>query len=137
MRLLNIRGRWITKNVSKYVIDWDGLSKSKIQFRVKQFLKPHWHGHICFEEFPVYGTMLRVDLLNATMRIAVEVQGQQHSSFHYFHNGQPFQYLAGIKNDMQKMEWLQKNGFKLIEVNFDEIDKLSRKFFKEKFGVDL
>lgn len=137
MRLYNIRGRLVSKNVSRCIIKWDGESKSNLQFRVKQFLKPFWCGHICYEEFPVYGTLLKVDILNATLRIAVEVQGPQHECFHYFHNEQPFQYLASIKNDVKKREWLIRNEFHFIEINYDEIDLLTREFFKEKFDVTL
>ena len=137
MKLLNIRGKMQTKNVSPYLISWDGPSKSKIQFRVKQFFKPFWIGSICYEEFPVYGTQLRVDLLNATYRIAIEVQGPQHNEFHYFHNKEPNNYLASVKRDMQKLEWLERNEFSFIEINHDEIDLMSREFFKEKFGLVL
>jgi hypothetical protein len=137
MRLLNVRGRLVNKNVSRFAIDWNGESKSHLQFRVKQFLKPFWCGHIVYEEFPVYGTLLKVDILNATLRIAVEVQGPQHQRFHYFHGGRPFDYLAGIKRDFVKLEWLEKNNFKLIEVMDKEVDILSREFFADKFQIDL
>lgn len=132
-----MRGKLVHKNVSKYLIKWGGKSKSNIQFQTKQFLKTYWLGCICYEEFPVYGTRLQVDILNATLRIAIEVNGPQHSQFHYFHNKQPFNYLAGVKNDVAKMKWLELNQFKLIEINFDEVDKLSKNFFKEKFDVIL
>lgn len=137
MRLYNIRGKLVNKNVSRQLIKWDGKSGSIIQFRVKQFLKQYWRGHVVYEEFPVYGSLLRVDILNASYRIAIEVQGEQHTKFHYFHGGQPMNYLEGIKRDVKKQEWLEKNNFKLVEINYDEIDKLSPAFFLEKFNVAL
>lgn len=137
MRLLNVRGRLAKKNVSRFLIRWDGPSKSQLQFRVKQFLKPYWQGHVVYEEFPVYGTLLKVDILNATLRVAIEVQGPQHSQFHYFHNKQPLAYLDGIKKDVAKQEWLERNSFRFIEINYDEIDNLSRQFFFDKFGLAL
>jgi hypothetical protein len=127
----------MSKNVAPYLIVWDGPSKSKIQFRVKQFLKPFWRGHICYEEFPVYGTLLKVDLLNATLRVSIEVQGPQHTEYHWFHNRQPFNYLDSIKKDVKKQEWLERNDFRFIEINYDEIDTLTRDFFREKFGLVL
>lgn len=137
MRLLNVKGRLVTKSVSKYAIKWNSPSKSLIQFKVKQFLKPYWSGCIVYEEFPVYGTLLKVDILNATLRIAIEVNGPQHSEFHYFHNNNPSEYLQGVKRDIIKVEWLEKNHFKLIEINWDEIDSLSKSFFKERFDLTL
>jgi len=137
MRLKNIYGNLVTKNVSKYIIKWDGKSRSHLQFKVKQFLKPYWRGLIVYEEFPVYGSKLKVDILNATLRIAVEVNGPQHDEFHYFHGGSPNAYLQSIGRDYQKSEWLETNGFVFVEINWDEVELLSSKFFKDKFGVTL
>jgi hypothetical protein len=137
MRLLNVKGNLVTKNVSKYLIDWDAPSKSQLQFRVKQFFKPYWLGAICYEEFPVYGTQLKVDLLNATMRIAVEINGPQHYKFHYFHNKNPQLYLDAVKNDLKKSDWLLANEFKIIEINFKEVDALTPDYIKEKFDLSL
>lgn len=137
MRLYGINGKLIDKNVNKYVIKWDKPSRSIIQFKVKQFLKPYWSSLIVYEEFPVYQTLLKVDLLNATLKIAIEVNGPQHNEFHYFHNKNPNNYLKGFKNDVIKSEWLAKNGFKLIEINHNEINLLSKTFFLEKFSLSL
>jgi len=137
MKLYNVKGKLVSKNVSKNIIDWDKPAKSKPQTQVKAFLKPFWKGYIVYEEFPVYGTQLRVDILNASLKIAIEVNGPQHNRFHFFHNGQPLNYLKGLTNDHDKSEWLERNGFTLIEINTDEVDTLSKEFFKEKFGVTL
>jgi len=138
MPLFNVYGKLVKKNVNKHLIKWDGKSRSKLQYQVKQFLKPHWKNHICYEEFPAYGCKLKVDILNATLRIAVEINGPQHSKFNpFFHNNSRTQFFHGIQRDMRKREWLEKNDFQLIEINEDEIPKLSRDFIKEKFGVDI
>jgi hypothetical protein len=138
MRLYGINGKLINKNVNKYTLKWDKKSRSIIQFKVKQFLKPFWIGQILYEEFPVYGSLLKVDILNATLKIAIEVNGNQHSAFNpFFHNNDPNRYLKGYKNDVKKSEWLAKNDFKLIEINEDEINLLSKQFFLEKFNLVL
>ena len=137
MRLFNIKGKLVTKNVSKYLINWNKKCKSQIQLDTKQFLKPYWFPCIVYEEFPVYGSLLKVDILNATLKIAVEVNGTQHSEFHYFHNHNPQEYLNGVKRDIQKVTWLESNGFKLVEINWDEVPLLSKEFFKSKFNIDL
>lgn len=137
MKLFNVKGQLVTKNVSRQAIKWNGESKSKLQFQTKQFLKPFWSGFICYEEFPVYGTRLKVDLLNASLRIAIEVNGPQHSEFHYFHNKNPALYLNSYLFDAQKIKWLNLNKFKYVEINFDEVPLLSKEFFREKFGIIL
>ena len=87
MKLYDISGKLRYKSVQKYRIKWDGKCRSNLQYDVKQFFKTYWSGQICYEEFPVYGTRMKVDLINMTKRIAVEVQGAQHDSFNkFFHN---------------------------------------------------
>ncbi len=136
MRLLNINGKLINKNVSKFRIKWNGKSASKIQFRTKQFLKRYWENHIVYEEFPVYGTKLRVDIINFTKKIAIEVNGGQHYNYNkFFHANSRVNYLNSIKRDWQKTEWLEMNNFKLIELIEPDIDNLSLDFIEDKFEI--
>ena len=138
MRLLNINGRLQKKSVSKYLINWNKKSRSKVQFKTKKFLEPFWKGHIVYEEFPVYGSRMTVDILNATKKLAVEVQGKQHGEFNkFFHSNSRLKYLEGIKRDIKKAEWLENNGFILLEIEEDEVDSLSLEFFLEKFGMSI
>ena len=62
MRLLDVKGNLRNKAVSKYIIDWDEPSRSKLQFRAKKFFEPYWSAHIVYEEFPVYGSRMRAEL---------------------------------------------------------------------------
>jgi hypothetical protein len=137
VRLYNVKGKLQSKIVTRYLIDWGKKSRSKIQFKVKQFLKSYWENHVVYEEFPVYGTRMKVDILNATKKIAVEVNGRQHSSFNsFFHNNSRANYLSSIKRDVKKAEWLEKNGFTLIEIEQDEVNQLSEDFIV-KNGIKL
>tara|TARA_Y100000310_G_scaffold38516_1_gene36098 strand:+ start:1097 stop:1513 length:417 start_codon:yes stop_codon:yes gene_type:complete len=137
MRLYNTKGKLQSKLVTRFLIDWDKKSRSKIQFKVKQFLKAYWENHIVYEEFPVYGTRMKVDILNATKKIAVEVNGRQHSSFNtFFHNNSRAKYLASIKRDVEKRKWLEKNGFTLVEIEEHEVKHLSEEFIV-KNGIKL
>ena len=138
MRLYNIYGRLENKSVNKYLIKWDGKSRSKLQFDVKQFLKRYWKSCIVYEEYPVYGSRMKVDILNATKKIAVEVNGAQHGNFNkFFHANSRVNYLKSINRDFKKLEWLEQNNYNLIEINHDEVESLSKEFFKNKFKVDL
>ena len=115
MRLLNINGKLVNKNVRKSLINWQGKSRSKLQLEFKNFFYLFWRNHIVYEEFPVYGTMLKVDFLNTTKRIAVEIQGNQHESFNkFFHENSRLKYLQSIKRDVQKVKWLEMNNFRDI-----------------------
>ena len=123
------------KNLNKYLINWDGKSKSKLQKEIKNFLKEYWQHHVVFEEFPVVGTRLSLDFFNANKRIAVEVQGQQHVKFvKFFHGGYENNYLDQLKRDQQKMQFCEINEIKLAEIYYN--DKIEKKLFK-KFDIDL
>lgn len=138
MKLLNIYGRLVNKNVNRYRIDWDKKSRSKLQTSVKEFLYPYWKNMIVYEEFPVYGSKMKVDFLNASLRIAIEVNGAQHGSFNkFFHNNSRSKYLASIGRDYDKYIWLTKNNFKVIEIEQDEVPNLTKKFILEKFSIEI
>jgi hypothetical protein len=137
MRLYSVTGRLVNKNVSKYLIDWDKKSRSKIQFKIKQFLKEHWENHMVYEEFPVYGTRLKVDILNATKKIAIEVNGNQHTSFNKFFHKTRGNFLRSLQRDHKKLEWLKVNDFELIEIEEKEVPLVNYEFIKDKFGVKI
>ena len=121
--------------VKKYIIDWEAKSKSKIQFKAKQFLEKYWKHHVVFEEFPVAGTLLTIDFYNATKKIAVEVQGGQHRRYvPFFHNNYKNNYIDQLRRDKDKREFCEINDIALIEVY--DTDKISKRLFK-KYNIEL
>ena len=138
MKLYDIKGRLVNKSVTKYRIRWDGECRSNFQYEVKQFFKKFWYGQICYEEFPVYGTRMKVDLINMTKRIAVEVQGAQHEQFNkFFHNNSRANYLKSITRDHDKIVWLENNNFKILEIFEADLASLSKKYIFDKFEVSI
>ena len=138
MKLYDISGKLKYKSVQKYRIKWDAECRSNLQYEVKQFFKAHWMGQICYEEFPVYGTRMKVDMINMTKRIAVEVQGAQHDSFNkFFHNNSRANYLSSIKRDYDKRVWLESNDFKVLEVFEEDLPSLSKKYIMQKFEISI
>jgi hypothetical protein len=138
MRLYSVNGKLVNKNVSRYLVDWDKSSRSKIQFNIKKFFEQYWKSHIVYEEFPVYGSLMKVDLLNATKKIAIEVNGEQHENFNeFFHANSRINYLQSIKRDCKKAEWLEKNNFKFIELYQKDLKNLSPNFFLENFDINI
>ena len=138
MKLYNVYGKVVSKNVSQYLVKWEASSRSKVQFNTKQFLKKYWKNHIVYEEFPVFGSRLKVDIVNATLKIAVEVHGKQHSAYNkFFHGDSRLNYLKSIKRDVAKEKWLSLNEFHLIEIYENEVKDLSEQFFKDKFNINI
>ena len=138
MKLYDIKGRLVNKSVTKYRIKWDAECRSNFQFEVKQFFKTYWYGQICYEEFPVYGTRMKVDLINMTKRIAVEVQGAKNYKFNnFFHNNSRAIYLRSITRDYEKRTWLESNKFKILEIIDEDLPLLSRSYIQEKFEINI
>ena len=121
--------------VQKYNIDWEGSSKSKFQKSVKDFLFEFWGRQVVFEEFPIAGTRMTFDFYNANKKIAIEVQGGQHTKYvPFFHGGYKNNYLMQLKRDHQKHDFCELDDIKLVEIY--EKDKLSLDFFK-KLDISL
>ena len=133
-KTLNGNQRTISK-AHKYIVDWEGKSRSKIQFKVKAFLKEFWEKKIVFEEFPVAGTRLSFDLFNASEKIAIEVQGEQHTKYvPFFHGKNKYNYLNQLFRDKEKYDFCKLNDIQLVEIYYS--DEITKKLFKEQ-GVTL
>jgi hypothetical protein len=138
LKLYDVYGRARSRKVTKYLIDWDKKSRSKLQFNVKQFLRSYWKNHIVYEEFPVYGTRLKVDIVNMTKKIAIEVQGSQHETFNkFFHDNSRAKYLASIKRDAKKAEWLALNDFVIMYIYEKDVPNLSLDFFVDVYDHSI
>jgi len=139
MRLYTLNGKTpIYKNVNKYLINWESKSRSKLQKKVKDFLFTVWSNSVVYEEFPVYGTKMKVDFLNATSKLAIEVNGDQHLKFNkFFHSNSRTQFLKSIKRDLNKAKWLEKNNFTLIEIYKEDVDLLSKEYIEINFNIKI
>lgn len=118
----------------KFLINWEEKSKSKIQFAAKQFLKQYWRNHIVFEEFPVAGTRLKFDFYNANKKVAVEINGAQHTKYVPFFHKRRSNFVSQIRRDQQKIDFCELNDIKFIEIYSEK--ELNQETF-EKFGVHL
>tara|TARA_Y100001938_G_C7961158_1_gene364390 strand:- start:124 stop:531 length:408 start_codon:yes stop_codon:yes gene_type:complete len=117
MKFIDVYGRERNlKNAKKYLINWDKPSRSKFQTRVKQFLQPFWIHDIVFEEFRVVGTRLTLDFYNANKKVAVEVQGEQHTKYVKFFHKNRFKYCDQLKRDEDKLLFCKSNNIKLAEI---------------------
>ena len=126
--------------VKNYLIDWEGKSRSQIQKATKDFLKDYWGKHVVFEEFPVAGTKMSLDFYNANKKIAIEVQGQQHTKYTpFFHGNNKYNYINQLRRDQEKQNFCEINDIQLVEIY--STDELTKDFFKKlgaiKFLLDF
>lgn len=137
MKFFKLNGYPVSKNITKYTIDWDGPSKSKFQKSVKDFLRPYWERHVCYEELTLAGTILSLDFVNMTRRVAVEVHGDQHKKYvKYFHGRSREGFLNQIERDDRKSRWCDNNGLQLVEIYTHNLP-LTEEWFKETYDLIL
>ncbi len=130
--------REVNVPLQKYRIDWDKQVGSKLQKKVKDFLYPYWVDCECLEEFRLPGSLLRLDLVNLTRKVIVEVSPEAvHGAYNKFFHKTRGRYLKSIGRDFQKVTWAERNGFQLIELIDDDIKNLSRELFLEKFQTEI
>ena len=137
MNTINIFGKPCKINEKKYLVKWDIKKASKLQFAAKQFFYPFWRDHTVLEEFRIPSSLLRIDLLNLTKKIVVEIHGRQHTDYVKHFHGNREGYRAAWLKDIEKEDWISKAGFKFVEVFEKDVPLLSRKFFMDKYDIDI
>ncbi len=66
----------------------------------------------------------------------VEISPEQHTEFNEFFHKTRAGFLASLKRDMEKRAWAESEGFIFVEIYADDMEKLSKEWFKEN-GVNL
>ena len=115
MKIKNIYGKDANVNIAAYTIDWD-KKVSKPQKIVKDIIRPIWAGDLVCEEFRIPSSKLRIDLINFTLGVVVEVSPKSSHSFSVFFHKNRSNFLSSRKRDIKKEEWSLSNGFIYIEL---------------------
>ncbi len=118
-------------------VDWEKPARSKLQTKVKEFLYPYLKNHVVAEEFRVPGTRLSIDLIDFTAKVGYEIQGKQHSEFVPFFHGNPTALFRQWGRDASKETFLEFNGYTLVQIFPEDVDKLSKEYFLKTFGISL
>lgn len=137
MKFKMLNGREKYKNITNRKISWDEPSRSKMQFTVKQFLKKYWIYDLVYEEMPVLGTKMSLDIVNYTQKIAVEVHGKQHGEFVQYFHGNRNNFRRQVNRDILKEEWCTINGFKYVDIYPADMKELSKQWFEKEFDIHL
>lgn len=131
MKFIKLSGYTENKDVTKYLIKWKKKSRSIFQREVKFFLEPFWKNHVVYEEFPVIGTKMTLDIVNLSARIAIEVQGEQHLKYNkFFHGENHSNWYNQLQRDVDKKKWCELNNIRLIEI-YPKDMPLTKKFLED------
>ncbi len=129
--------REVNINISKYLINWH-RQVSVPQKKFKDFVHIYWKNCVVLEELRLPSTLLRLDLVNLSRKIIVEISPNKvHFEYNKFFHGSRAGFLDKIKKDMQKYEWAQQNGFQYLELVDKDLDNLSYKYIQDNFHINL
>ncbi len=132
MRILDYKGKEISVNPAQYIIDWN-TKVSKPQKKVTDFLQPYWKSDLVLQEFRIPGSLLRIDLLNVTKKVIVEVSPDElHANYNPFLHKDRAGFLKKLKTDNQKMDWADRNKFLFVELTSNDIKNLSAELLVKK-----
>jgi very-short-patch-repair endonuclease len=136
MRWITAKGNTRPLSEKKYSIKWDSESLSLFQFNVKQFFKKYWIEDIVGEEVLIPQTRLRVDIVNFSKKIAVEVNGLFHVEYTPYFQNSVEDFERQVYRDVLKEYLLEKNGFEVIEI-YEKNMPLKEKWVEKVFGSHI
>ncbi len=98
-------------------------SRSNLHLEARVLLQSAFPAHITLEEVPIpiqTGKRLFLDFLVPLKRLAVEIQGQQHTKYVKHFHGNKAGFYRQKSNDAAKQEWCDLNSIALIKLFWHE-----------------
>lgn len=114
-----INGRERPINYLKYKLNKDTVAPSKGSDELKKFLVKHFSHHTLLEEFKIPSSLLRVDFIDWTLKVAFEYHDASdghHTEFNKFFHKSRAGFLGALKRDIQKRDIMEDNGFLFVEI---------------------
>jgi hypothetical protein len=137
MRLKKINSQAeILIKINKYRINWDKDGSSKPEKKFIELIKPFWKNCIILFQLRLPGSLLRLDFLNCSLRIGVEISPKSHhDNFNPFFHKNRIGFLKSIKSEIVKEKWCEDNNIRLLTLDDNDLDNFSPKYIEKKFGI--
>jgi hypothetical protein len=138
LKVLGINGREYVWNLSDYsVFNNDSRKRSKYHIKARSLLKEIFNSYRILEEVKLPGStelhrksVLYLDFYIPSIKLAVEVHGQQHYEFCEFFHKNKADFLKSKAKDEDKIAWCDLNGIQLITLKYSESEDEWRKRLK-------
>ena len=128
MLIKGINGKEYKLNLSKYHNKQRSHS-SKLHIQAREIVSSIFPYHCIYEEVRLPGSKevgvirtkdLYADFFIPTVRIMVEVHGQQHYEYNPHYHKNKLEFYLGQKRDNTKRYWCEINGITYIELPYNE-----------------
>lgn len=130
MKVIGINGKEYVWNLTGYdVFNDDKRKRSKYHIRARNLLKELFHSYRILEEVKLPGStelhrksVLYLDFYIPSIKLAIEVHGQQHYEFCPFFHRSKADFLKGQARDEDKITWCELNDIRLVTFKYTESD---------------
>jgi hypothetical protein len=135
MNVLGINGKSYVWNLSKYDVFYDDKRKrSKYHLKARSLLKEIFNSYRILEEVKLPGStlphrksVLYLDFYIPSIRLAIEVHGEQHYEFNAFFHKSKADFLKSLARDDDKINWCELNDIRLVILKYSESEDEWRK----------
>ena len=130
MKVIGINGKEYIWNLTAYdVFNDDTRKRSKYHIRARAILKEIYNSYRILEEVKLPGStalhrksVLYLDFYIPSIKLGVEVHGQQHYEYNSFFHRSKADFIKGQVRDDDKISWCELNGIELITLKYSESD---------------
>lgn len=130
MKVIGINGKEYAWNLTGYdVFNDDKRKRSKFHIRARNLLKELFNSYRILEEVKLPGStelhrksVLYLDFYIPSIKLAIEVHGQQHYEFCDFFHRSKADFLKAKARDEDKIEWCKINDINIVILNYKESD---------------
>lgn len=128
MKVKGINGKDYVWNLTDYDVFYDDNRKrSKYHIRARNLLKETYHSYRILEEVKLPGStelhrksVLYLDFYIPSIRLAVEVHGEQHYEYKPFFHKSKADFLKAKARDEDKIAWCELNDINIIILKYSE-----------------
>lgn len=100
--------------------------KSALHLKIRKFLKECFPFDIIMEEVSLPGSSrfskkdLMADFYLPNRSLVIEAHGEQHYSYNSFFFKNKLEFSKAQRRDLEKKEWCESNGLRIIELKFSD-----------------
>lgn len=106
---------------------------SKLENLVNKYLKLEFSNYQFKRNYCVYynNSKLLFDFLIPELKVAIEVQGEQHYTFNKFYHSDKSDFIQQKYRDTLKTQWCDEHEYNLVTIHFSESETLTRERFRK------
>ncbi len=137
MKVYDLDGKQSVLSLGGYQVDGSQTRpRSELHLKARDIIKEAYPLYSILEEVPITikrGNTVYLDFFLPQLKMSIEVNGRQHFECVIHFHGSLAGFKLQQKNDRLKREWLDLNGIKLIEFNYNETeDQWKNKLLKRR-----